>query len=257
MRFNNIPNYWHCTKSKFLKLHYVATKFQLVFTHYNWIWHHTSIFSFSRRIITCYLTLWLIISGYYLPATSVIFALLSSSRNVQNHRLGTGTCFRLLRRRECFENRSALNRWETSVIKFERFRRKRSRLPTYCVFYDQSALLQLCTGEQLSRNISLHFYLSFSPCFSLSLSVCSNVLQFLLLSLLLDSDHCRHWSRPGFMDAVPFSRQEMPRPILLRRIATAGTLSRALASSIGIINYRRGCAWCCIVVNYRCGCLAS
>lgn len=76
-----------------------------------------------------------------------------------------------------------------------------------------------CRGTFLSVSLSFSHAVPFSRA--------SSVLQFLLLSLLLDPDHCRHWSRPGFMDAVPFSRQEMPRPILLRRIATAETLSRA------------------------------
>jgi len=155
--------------------------------------------------------------------------------------------FWLLQRHESVSKIDSLLTGE--VIKFERFRRRRSRLPTYCVFCDQSALLRLCTGGQLSRNISLHslsLFLSLTLCLSLALRSATSrvcVLQFLLLSLLLDCDRCRHWSRPGFMDAMLFSRQEMPRPILLAQDReAAGTLSRALASSIGIINYRQDCA---------------
>lgn len=192
-----------------------------------------------RRVI------WLII-GHYLDhiRASVVIA-----RNAQSHRAsasGKLVYFRLLRRRTNVSRIGSLLTGE--VIKFEGFRRRRSRLPTYCVFCDQSALLRLCTRADtaVQKHFSLlppvfvFLFLSLASSLTLALrSTTSSVLQFLLLSLLLGSDHCRHWSRPGFMDAVPFSRQEMPRPILLRRIATAGTLSRALASSIGIINYRR------------------
>ena len=104
--------------------------------------------------------------------------------------------FWLLQRHESVSKIDSLLTGE--VIKFERFRRRRSRLPTYCVFCDQSALLRLCTGGQLSRNISLHslsLFLSLTLCLSLALRSATSrvcVLQFLLLSLLLDCDRCRH-----------------------------------------------------------------
>lgn len=60
----------------------------------------------------------------------------------------------------CYEGVASVSRIDSlltgEVIKFEGFRRRRSRLPTYCVFCDQSALLRLYMGGQLSRNISLH-----------------------------------------------------------------------------------------------------
>lgn len=157
MRFNNIPNYWHCTKSKFLKLHYVATKFQLVFTH-NWIWHHTSIFSFSLGTLS--LAIWH--SG--LSSRVIIYRYLShvcpSVVIAKRAKSSLENWYFIF---NCYEDTN-VSRIDSllieNVIKFERFRRKRSRLPTYCVFCDQSALLQLCTSGQLSRNISLHFYLS-------------------------------------------------------------------------------------------------
>lgn len=71
---------------------------------------------------------WLITLGYHLPRSYLPFC--RHPWNVQNN---CSVYFRLLRRECVLRIDSLLTKWETSVIKFEGFRRKRSRLPTYCV----------------------------------------------------------------------------------------------------------------------------
>jgi len=133
-------------------------------------------------------------------------------------------------------------------------------LRSLCLVRSQHASSALYDRTAVQKHFSSHarsLPLSLSLSLSLSLFVgsfchleCSPVSPFITFIGFRPLSSLK--SAVRFMDAAPFSRQEMPRPILSRAIATAGTLSRT--SSIGIINYHGGCI---AVVNYRPRCSAS